>query len=207
LTLQRLQGLKFRKRLLYHILTLHNLKGEFLGMESVNNKMIERVTSLLKNYKELKLQAQLLAYEIENHSPVASDDDVIDVMTLGNSSDAGGTHVKSSKITDKTAATAIAYVDSTKTLNAKDKKDMAAELRHLTMELMRLEYYIELLGGRYASILTMHYIEGLTYMQIMKKLNITNTTLKRQRKEGICKLAVMYELISNDTNKTNEHVE
>jgi DNA-directed RNA polymerase specialized sigma24 family protein len=166
--------------------------------KNTDSVLMEKVTSLLAGYRDSKQRARQLAFELASSKPIASHDDVIDVMTFGKAPDAGVTHVKSYTITDKTANTAIDYMKSTVVLNSTERRELEHELRNITMELMRLEYYIELLGGRLTRVLKLLYVDGLTYMQTMKELCISISTMKRLRKEGIIKLTEMYKSIAGN---------
>jgi hypothetical protein len=101
---------------------------------NINNEMIEKVTSTLEGYLDLKIRAQQLAFEIDNYIPIASSEDMIDTMTFGKPVDSGSTHVQSSKITDKTASTAIAYELNAATINSRQRKDLINDLRVINME-------------------------------------------------------------------------
>jgi hypothetical protein len=167
-----------------------------MAKNNIDSKMIERVTLMLAGYKDLQVRAQQLAFEIKNYTPMASGEDMIDAMTFGKPADAGSTHVHTSKITDKTASTAIAYEANAAALNSKQKKDLEYNLRVINMEMMRLEYYISLLDENYAKTLRMLYIEGLTYVKIADELKTSISSVRNFRKVGIRKLAVMFQAIT-----------
>ncbi len=165
----------------------------------VNEAMIEKVTKMLVGYKDLEKRAKQLMFEIRNFTPRASDDDLIDALTFGKPSDAGSIYVRSSKISDKTASVAEAYKSSAAALNKKHMEELENDLRVIHMEMMRLEFYIDLLGGNHARVIRALYIEGLTYQQAIVKIKISITTFKKMRREGILKLASMYQaIIAND---------
>ncbi len=159
------------------------------------NDLIEKVTDILAGYAALKIKAQQLKFEIENYRPPATDEDVIDAMTFGKPPDAGSTHVHNSKISDKTARTAVIYKKEATTINMKLKAELENELNAINMEMMRLEYYIGLLKGNYSNVLWMLYIEGITYTDAAAELKVSISTLKKYRKLAIQKLAAMYETI------------
>lgn len=154
----------------------------------------ENIVSMLKDYNNLKRKSLQLEFEISNYIPIATGDDIIDSMTFNKASDDGSSH-PNGQTSDKTANIAISYAEKVDRLNIKYLQELKSDLRAINMEMLRLEFYINLLEKKYANILRMLYLEGLTLTKTAEKTKLSIDTVKNNRKAGINKLLDMYNSI------------
>jgi RNA polymerase sigma factor (sigma-70 family) len=155
------------------------------------------VEEMLKSYNKLRQEAGQLDFEINNYIPAATDTDVIEAMTFSKPHGDEISGIHSGKTSDKTSATAASYPDKARNINLRHKQALESDLRQVNVQIMRLEHYINLLGGNHTKVLKLIYINELTYDKTASEIKVSVTTVKKLRLEAIEKLSVMFQAVTN----------
>lgn len=149
------------------------------------------VMSLLENYNDSRKKIAILAYELAH--PVAISEEGL-IRSLSISSPSGG-GISSGTITDKTSCTALNYHNVAEHLRQETKRELEKQLYILLSEKERLDHFISLLDSRYANVIKLYYIDGLTWPEVQDQLNIAHTTAIHYRDLGINELVNDYKYI------------
>jgi DNA-directed RNA polymerase specialized sigma subunit len=155
------------------------------------------VEEMLKSYNKLRQEAGQLEFEINNYIPAATDTDVIEAMTFSKPQGDEISGIHSGKTSDKTSAIAASYPDQARNINLRHKQALESDLRQVNVQIMRLEHYINLLGGNHTKVLQLIYINELTYDKTASEIKVSVTTVKKLRLEALEKLTVMFQAVTH----------
>jgi len=150
------------------------------------------VIKMLENYRNLARCKSQLTFEIQNYQSVVTDEDIIDSIMFGQSTDG---IVAKGWTSDKTAKTALSYEDYREAITVKDKKDLESDLMATQLAMERIEHYVSLLDVRQAEAIRLTYIEGLTIVQAAEQMVVTVVTVSRNRNVGVTSLTEMLNRI------------
>ncbi len=151
-------------------------------MNQNNMVTAEQTTEILKGYQTLKRKAMQLDFEINQYYPVLTGEDMIDTMTF---SQPAGEYIHGGQASDKTSRIALSYAEKAKDLNIKHKQELEADLRRVLAEMKRIEFYISILDKPQMEILSLLYLDGMTFIGAAEKLEISISSLKKLRIMGI----------------------
>jgi len=152
------------------------------------------VLHMLESYRDMARQAAQLAFEIQNYLPNATDTDIIDTMTFGQSTGI----VSKGRVSNKTEVIALSYSERKEALNIKELRDLQNDLQTVSTQMSRLRYYISLLDKRQAEILTLVYVDGVLPVDAAGQLGFARSTLYRNRDTAIDILTEMLQRISSN---------
>jgi len=153
----------------------------------------ESVTKLLQSYRSKKRMIKQLTFELQNPSQISASE-LLRAMSIGGS---GYGTVHSGGVSDKTMSVVAHYSETADRLNFETLEDIRRELRALVNETEKLELYVNLLDERQARIIQLQYLEGKSWNEIEKELNLSRSSIADIRRAGIDELVAMYGYITD----------
>lgn len=158
----------------------------------------QRIISLLEEYPEIKQKMALLEYELENTA--VSENELIEAMAL-RPSDMTEVTSGSNSVSDPTARIAMEYKDVLSGLDEEAKASAEHELKTLRNIVDRLNFYIKCLPQSQEAVIRGYYIEGKTWAELEKELDVSTRTLLDHRDKGVDALVRMFQYISSRGKK------
>ena len=153
------------------------------------------VIAMLENYKEWKRRAAQLEFEIQHYRPMATEADIIDMMMFGQTSDG---IVSKGHISNKTVNIALSYDERKDELNIKELDALNCDLQTVMLQMARIRHYISLLETKQSDVLTQIYIHNTTLPETAERLNMSLSTVQRNRNNGVNKLCEMFGLVVSE---------
>lgn len=156
---------------------------------------IKRVEWLLKNYHAIKRHLDRMNFEIERFTGI-SHEHAIEAMNFATPE---GERVQTSNISDKPGRISQTYHEYADKLNS-DGVALAWEYHNQKSEIEVLDYCITLLEPKLSEIITDMFINKMSWREMGRKHNVSETTLTRYRKKGIKEIAEVF-LVKNVSKK------
>lgn len=161
----------------------------------------EQVLALLREYREVQQKIKILRHE-QKYTAEISAEEVMEGLALRPPQSSG---LPSDKHTsDKTMWIATEYREITRRLNDEQKCSITGELLDLLLEHERLEHYVELLPEEHREIIRLHYLEGMSWLQVQQQLKKAKRTLTGISARAIDMLTEMYAYVDILVNAPSE---
>lgn len=161
---------------------------------------VSKVMDILKSYRSKKRMIEQLKYELANPARISASE-LLRSMSIGSSE---SIPVHGGSISDKTMTVAANYENVAKRLNAESTMQIERELKSLTAETSKLEFYVELLSKDHSDVIRLRDLEGKQWGEIELELNTTERRLRDRRKAAIGELAQMYGFVEALTDKKTQ---
>lgn len=161
----------------------------------------ERVEHLLKDYHEIKRSLGLLAFKIDNYSTFSiGPNKTIEELTY---TSPDGERVTTCSVSDKTARIALNYRNVACNHNAEILLELKRQYESQKYELDLLEYCISLLQKGLSELITDMVIDGMEYMQLGEKYNLSKSSVGRCRKKAVSEITKMFQEVvgGNESQK------
>ena len=152
-------------------------------------EMINKVESLLKNYREREWKIAVLQHKMKNPVRV-TETEVAEAMNYAHGDGQGYTP---GRVSNKTLYIALNYKEQAERLNTEAAESIAAELFALEHEHEQLKLYISLIDKREADVLMLLYAERESAVNVAEKLGLSKRTITRIHNAAVAHLAEMYE--------------
>jgi len=154
------------------------------------------VADILRGYRELNQIATQLRNDIAHYFPSISDEDIIETMTFSRILSKRINKIHNGKTSDRTAFIAMSYSESVDKVKIRPKCELENELKMVLSDINRIECYVGLLSEQSSVVLQKLYFEYKTHAEVADEINISVSTLKRHRNDGIAQLVPMFNLIT-----------
>lgn len=152
-------------------------------------EMINKVETLLKNYREREWKIAVLQHKMKNPVKV-TETEVAEAMNYAHGDGQGYTP---GRVSNKTLYIALNYKEQAERLNTEAAESIAAELFALEHEHERLKLYISLIDKREAEVLMLLYAEKESAVNVAERLGLSKRTITRIHNAAVAHLAEMYE--------------
>ena len=152
-------------------------------------EMINKVETLLKNYREREWKIAVLQHKMKNPVKV-TETEVAEAMNYAHGDGQGYTP---GRVSNKTLYIALNYKEQAERLNTEAAESIAAELFALEHEHERLKLYISLIDKREAEVLMLLYAERESAVNVAERLGFSKRTITRIHNAAVAHLAEMYE--------------
>lgn len=147
------------------------------------------IVELLKSYPVLQQKIALLRHEFE-HPPHITDEEMLDAMAFSRGGPGGRKPI--GHVSDKTFHIAVNYHGQAYHQNKAQLSDIVSELERLEEIVFRLEYCISRLPQEQRVVLQSLYFEQDDQKNLVSKLNLSDSTIRRYRDKGVEALTEMY---------------
>lgn len=154
------------------------------------------IVKILESYAGLEVILKQLAFELE-HMIYENQDDLLTDKVFKTPN---GERVFSSRVSDKTATIAISYSAEAQDINKQiiQKRDhLQSEFENIKIQMERIKYYILLLEEKPSKILYYLYIDRLKWAEVLERVELSEKTVIRHKKEGISKIMEMFNRINS----------
>lgn len=155
----------------------------------MSEKIREEVICILENYPETTRKISLLHYELE-HPQTISPEELIGAMNFAH----GDENVSPTPghISNKTMYIALSYQEKAASANIETMDSIATKLFSLEREIDRLNYYLKLLDDPHRNIITLVYIDRVSWDDICRDKHISRRKANYLKAEAIDALVEMY---------------
>lgn len=152
----------------------------------------EDVEALLKKYPGWQKKITLLEFERKNPSE-ATHLEVLSGLAFARPLIEGAG--ASGHISDKTMQIALSFREKADRMNSDTILDIDQELSILRTRIEKLDFYVSQLEEKQAEVIRGHYFEGMSWVDLQKKLHISSRTLSNRRNNGLDALIAMGEYL------------
>ena len=150
----------------------------------------EYVEYLLKNYNEILKDIEMLKFEYKAFENIDSNE-VIEAL---NFSSANYDRATTRNFSDKTCKIALIYNEAAKRMNKESREEIYKMMKSAEFEIARLNYCIERLAPAVKEVVSELFIEKCSWSYICVRNSISEKTLNKYRKKGICEIIEMFDL-------------
>lgn len=149
----------------------------------------KEVLRILDDYPSCKRKIALLRYELEHPQQITSDE-LIGALNFAHGD--GSMPSVPGHISNKTMYIAMSYQEQVAKTNSDIMDSIATKLFALERETNRLEYYLSLLDEPYRNIITMLYIEQVSWDDISASIHASRRKANYLKAAAIDALVEMY---------------
>lgn len=150
-----------------------------------------RAETMMKQYKQMKLELQVTEMQLQRFTGV-TEDDVISMMSFSHPS--GDERVQTSGTSDKTAKVALNYRKVMARENDEWYDFLLKRYLKLKEEIEFFEESVKRLSGELPEIITDLLGTDITWDMIATKHHVSRTMISKYRKAAIKELDAMYEV-------------
>ncbi len=154
----------------------------------MNSAAKTEVIRILENYPDTKRKISLLRYELEHPQQITSDE----LISALNFAHGDGQPSAPGHISNKTMYIAMSYQEQVSKANSEIMDAIATKLFALERETNRLEYYLSLLDEPYRNIITMLYIDQISWDSISASIHASRRKANYLKAAAIDALVEMY---------------
>ncbi len=155
----------------------------------MNTTIREQVIEILERYPEQKRKIALLHYELAHPQQITSNE-LIGSLNFAHGD--GSMPSTPGRVSNKTMYIAMTYQEQTAAANSEVLDSIATKLFELEREVNRLKYYLDLLNESHKNIITLFYIDRVSWDDICNHNHISRRKANYLKAEAIDSLVEMY---------------
>lgn len=154
----------------------------------------EHVIELLKSYPTMIQKIALLRHEWKNPAQI-TDSEMLGAMTFAKGEP--GSRPVPGHISDKTYHIAVNYHSQAVYQNKHQIEEIESELERMEKKVYRLEYCVSQLPKEQQAVIQGLYFQSIDQKQLITKLCLSESTIRRYRDKGLDTLTEMYLTLIN----------